>query len=369
MRTCFLNSKNGMSYAVKDAKRLASLYGLEYPNEQLPNDAKRTERFMLNLNAIEKKSDFLSLAIRLFESYWSGDRHGIEPQANTKEKEIDDTTQKQDGLRRIKLNEGKLNSLGHYQSATIYFEGEWYWGVDRLDHLERRLNKGVPLKQSEVVFSKTFLNQRQESNFESNTSADNYEPNSSTENLFFYWSARSPYSYLALMRLSQLKLPQAVNLVIRPVLPMVMRGLPVPKRKKMYIFYDTKREADKFGIPYGFVADPLGIGVERCYALFEYAQSEGKALPYLLSYAKAVNAEGVHSETDSGMKLIVERAGLDWTIAKLSLQDETWRHWAQENQERLLDSGMWGVPSFHYGELKLWGQDRLGILEQTILAS
>ena len=29
--------------------------------------------------------------------------------------------------------------LGHYLGATFYYGGEWYWGIDRLHHLERRL--------------------------------------------------------------------------------------------------------------------------------------------------------------------------------------------------------------------------------------
>ena len=27
------------------------------------------------------------------------------------------------------------NKLGHYSGAMFYYEGEWYWGVDRLYHL------------------------------------------------------------------------------------------------------------------------------------------------------------------------------------------------------------------------------------------
>lgn len=30
-------------------------------------------------------------------------------------------------------------SLGHYLSAMLYYGGEWYWGIDRLHHLETRL--------------------------------------------------------------------------------------------------------------------------------------------------------------------------------------------------------------------------------------
>jgi 2-hydroxychromene-2-carboxylate isomerase len=29
--------------------------------------------------------------------------------------------------------------LGHYLGAMLYYGGEWYWGVDRLQYLESRL--------------------------------------------------------------------------------------------------------------------------------------------------------------------------------------------------------------------------------------
>ena len=37
-----------------------------------------------------------------------------------------------------------LQAEGHYLSGMLYYGGEWYWGLDRLVHLERRLN-GVSL--------------------------------------------------------------------------------------------------------------------------------------------------------------------------------------------------------------------------------
>ncbi|MEI7837638.1 MAG: class II fructose-bisphosphate aldolase, partial [Planctomycetota bacterium] len=29
--------------------------------------------------------------------------------------------------------------LGHYLGAMLFYGGQWYWGIDRLHHLERRL--------------------------------------------------------------------------------------------------------------------------------------------------------------------------------------------------------------------------------------
>ena len=36
--------------------------------------------------------------------------------------------------------DARLAALGHYQGGMIYYGGEWYWGLDRLHHLEARLS-------------------------------------------------------------------------------------------------------------------------------------------------------------------------------------------------------------------------------------
>ena len=49
---------------------------------------------------------------------------------------------------------------------------------------------------------------------------------------------------------------------------MVMRNLPVPMRKGRYILRDTKREADRIGVAFGKIADPVGKPVQRCLFAF-----------------------------------------------------------------------------------------------------
>ena len=77
-----------------------------------------------------------------------------------------------------------------------------------------------------------------------------------------------------------------VDLVVRPVLPMVMRDLPVPAVKGRYIMRDTKREADRVGVPFGHIFDPVGDPVRRCYSLFAMADEAGKGGDLLLAFAK-----------------------------------------------------------------------------------
>jgi 2-hydroxychromene-2-carboxylate isomerase len=247
-------------------------------------------------------------------------------------------------------------------SAMMLYGGEWYWGLDRLDHLERRLNQRG-LGDNQVRFNKTYGQLCQSNSLKA--------PNSLHKKLTLYFSIRSPYSHLGLQQAITMAKHYQISLDIKPVLPMVMRGLSVPKTKKMYIFHDTKREAQKLGIDYGFVADPLGEGVNRCYSLFKYAQSLGCEQEYLLHYAQAVNAQGIRSETDAGLKIIVERSGLDWNHAQQLLQqpdcEKEWQVWAEENRQQMVALGSWGVPTLQYGDLVLWGQDRVGLIERAIL--
>ena len=104
--------------------------------------------------------------------------------------------------------------------------------------------------------------------------------------------------------------------------------------------------------------------------MFEYAKSKGKEVSYLLSFARAVNAQGIHSDTDDGMKKIVETAGLDWSEAKPIMDRELasgeWRIWAEENYSKMRELGLWGVPSFAYKDVSVWGQDRIDVIERRV---
>ena len=346
-------------YAKYDAYYLARLYGYRFPvKEHLPkrNEAE-ADQLAFALSAIEQDDDFLEQASIILDHYWFGlySRDDSQPIS-------------QEGVEKAQVslakNQNLLEQKGHYLGASIYFEGEWYWGIDRLDHLERRLiDDSLSINPDEKVFyNKTYENFCKAPNDSLNS--ENSEAN--TMPLTLYWSARSPYSYIGLERSIQMAKYYQVPLNIKPVLPMMMRGMNVPDKKKMYIFLDTKREAGKLGIPYGKVADPLGLAVERCYSLIEYAEENNKLQDFLLSFARGVNAEGIRAETDRGLKKIVTRCGLDWAVAKKKLHDLNWKNMVQENLDDMFANGCWGVPTICYRDLKFWGQDRFGLVEASL---
>ncbi len=348
--------------AFYDALSLAELYDLKFPGQPFEVSNDRLAKYTLQLIDAEKTANPTSQFKEIFDHFWH-DNHVLmsPPDENSLP---DSFVSKLKYNNQININESLQKSLGHYMSAMIYYGGEWYWGIDRLDHLEQRL---IDLKLNKTLTNTIYYNTTyrhfcdpKKKPLLPSTNIENIEP------LTLYFSIRSPYSYLGLEHASRLADHYKVKLIIKPVLPMVMRGLQVPNIKKMYIFHDTKREAKKHGINYGYVADPLGSGVERCYALFKYAEEEGKAVEYMMTYARAVNALGVRSETDTGLKYIVEKCGLDWGKSKKLLSNSHWTDWADKNLQEMYSLGLWGVPSFKYKNTTVWGQDRIFLIEKEL---
>lgn len=246
---------------------------------------------------------------------------------------------------------------GHYLGATFYYVGEWYWGVDRLYHLELRLQSLCQRRSGklELMFA---------------PSHDLRTPTdlANAPVIDFFFSLRSPYSAIVAQRVFNLSRLTGSPVRLRFVLPMVMRGLPVPKTKRRYIALDAAREARARGIPFGRVNDPLGLPTERGMALIPLAERFGKGQAYVLSYMQGVWAEGIDAGSDRGLRRITERAGLAWSSVKEALRDDTWRKAAESNRQDMATMGLWGVPSFHVNGVAVWGQDRLWVVQEAVLA-
>ena len=75
--------------------------------------------------------------------------------------------------------------------------------------------------------------------------------------LDFFFSFRSPYSYLAAPRVFALPDRFDVELVFRGVIPMVMRGQSVPRAKSLHTLRDVKREARRLDMPFGPVYEEM----------------------------------------------------------------------------------------------------------------
>ncbi|MDT0596482.1 DsbA family protein [Glaciecola petra] len=343
---------------LEDCQKMAGLYGLKAPmlvteNTQLLMQAS------LQLVAWESKPDFLKLATSLFDAFWRESKSDVQNLLSG-----DMQLNRKLYVSQLLKNEKLLKKGGHYLSATINYGDEWYWGLERLQHLENRLNSLIVSNHSDKLVKYDRLHKLYLPFSESAITSQ-----SRRMNLEIFFSVRSPYSYLGLMKSAKLAKHYNISLILKPVLPMMMRGLKVPPRKGLYIALDTKREAKLLGLPFGKIADPLGTGVERCYSLFEYAREEGKEIQYMQNFMRAVWGERTKSETDSGLRKIVEESGLDWQKAKMLINNQGWKNWAKSNLEELYSLGLWGVPCFRFSNTVVFGQDKLSFVEAEIRMS
>jgi 2-hydroxychromene-2-carboxylate isomerase len=241
--------------------------------------------------------------------------------------------------------------------ATFYYAGEWYWGIDRLHHLERRLQTlGLAQHGVEGLM------------FAPDEDLQEAQITVSPPPIDFFFSLRSPYTAIVAERVFSLGRLTGAPVRLRYVLPMVMRGLSVPRNKRMYIALDTAREAFERNIPFGRLNDPVGRPTERGLSLMPYAEREGKGERYVLSFLHGVWAEGLDAGSDRGLRTIVERAGLSWQQARMELNKQAWRAVAEDNRAELFSLGLWGVPSFRVGNTAAWGQDRLWVVQEALLS-
>ena len=337
------------AYARRDAARLAAEYGLAFPINPVPPSLETTVLAQRALTAALDDEDFAERAVAIGEALWRGDDQAL---ARLPAKSADAAA--------AALAEGaaERTRLGHYLGAMLHEDGTWYWGVDRLSHLEAKLaaegRDQAPHAPPLAPYRDLRLGPAP-------------RPGRTAE-IEMWFSFRSPYSWIAFPRVRRLARHYGAALTLRPILPMVMRGLPVPPIKSLYIVRDTKREADCVGLPFGPISDPVGPGAERALAVLHHAAPLGRGEDFAESALRAAWADGMALADDAGLMAAAHRAGLSDGEVAAALADESWREVAETNRAALFDAGLWGAPTYRVnGGLAHWGQDRLWALEQDLV--
>ena len=338
-----------VDYSRVDAERLARHFGLNYADARCqPANADLTRATRILVSALED-GKFVDQAARVSLALWSDGASAV-GSAGSREATSDASAahlQACDALRQ---------KWGHYLGATLFYGGEWYWGVDRLYHLEQRL-QALGVQRAGVTGAM----------FPPSVDLDAPITISNVAPIDFFFSLRSPYSAIVARRVFDLGRLTGAPVRLRYLLPMVMRGLPVPKAKRLYIVHDAAREAYVRQVPFGRMNDPVGRPTERGLSIMPLAERAGRGQDYVLSFMQGVWAEGLDAGSDRGLRKIVERAGLSWDAARSALKDDAWRAVAEANRAEMFSLGLWGVPSFRVADTAVWGQDRLWAVQEALL--
>ena len=160
-----------------DSALIADEYGLKFPrgsNPPSPEAVSQANALLANA----PQADLPRLMATVGDALWSGDEAALATLAD------------EHGCASPENTEARLNAatalraqLKHYSGAMFHYEGEWYWGVDRLHYLEARLAELGADRQSD----QPYITQCPE------VSVDGVH-NASDLTLEFFPSLRSPYT-------------------------------------------------------------------------------------------------------------------------------------------------------------------------------
>ena len=338
-----------------DASKIAPHYKLDFPeNLDAPTVTllKLARSILANLN----NQDFVAHVASVGHALWSGSEVALQELGK-----VHGFSSLEEEKAKYENGNTRRDSLKHYSGPMFYYGGEWYWGIDRLYHLEQRLAnlEADRLPDASVVMPKQEVK------------AGQLRDNGSLT-LEVFASVRSPYTAMIFDRALELAQTTGVALQVRPILPMVMRGVSATREKGIYIFSDAAREARASEVPFGQFYDPIGEPSRRCFSLYPWACTQGKGNELLSSFLSAAFAEGVNTNKESGLRYVVEKAGLEWASAKQVVGQDGWQDTLEENRLAMYESGLWGAPSFRLLDrnnkvvLALWGQDRLWLVAKEI---
>jgi 2-hydroxychromene-2-carboxylate isomerase len=184
----------------------------------------------------------------------------------------------------------------------------------------------------------------------------------------FYFSFRSPYSWLAFLRIEQALARLPVRLEYVPVFPppnFANDPAAVPN-KLAYIQRDVARIADA----YGFAAKaPEKLDTEwiRPHAAYVYSADQGKAHAFGRGVFEARFMQGKDVGEEDVLREVARGCGLDEAACAKAAFDEAYQtHVVQGMIRGVKEDTLFGVPYFVFRGETFWGNDRIDWLVRSI---
>ena len=340
-------------YCLEDAKRIAPFYGIELSADSYPkNDL--IDKANSILSVVEDK-DFSEVGSIVSDALWHDNETALDELAK-KYNATEDVVKT-----KIELGNKLRNDKGYYFGSAFYYEKELYWSVDRIHHLEDRL--------TELGIKKELIN---EPICAPEITAPSILRSDRSVQLSYYPSLNSPYTYVSAKRVRELREDYPINLLTKPVLPMLMRNMTIPAFKGKYIISDAAREGRKNDYAMGKIYSPIGKPARRAYSLFPIVDEAGKGFEYIDYLLYASFHEGINIGEEDYLKSLIDKLELNWSEIKKSLGTKQWKKVLDDNLKDMYEGNCWGVPSFKITDSDgsnpyyVWGQDRMWLLKEEI---
>lgn len=281
----------------------------------------------------------------------------------------------------VDKNAGLRNASRGYDGHSINALGTWYGGIDRIDHLVadlarvtgRQVDVSIVKPRAELIRIPKFTPRR-------------VDP----KKIVVYASFRSPYSAVLLQKLGSFFDKQGGwEWDLKPVPPMVTRGVPLTRNKRIYIAMDCGRvhrvkAIEEGGQPYMQISDPLeswGRPASVYFYLRWHSQGDDdkrkrRALDWMVASTRASFFQGQELGTEAGLAKVAADAGVspEELSGAMNQDHDAWRAAMKNHTAEMAARGVWGVPTISieahdesgHEHTTFWGQDRIWVAEEII---
>ena len=116
-----------------DSALIAPGYGLDFPLDAEERDAELVA-LATEILAAQPQEDFPLVASAVSDALWRANSAAMRELADRHGCVLQEVAQAA-----LEAGTQRRRELKHYSGAMFHYGGEWYWGVDRLYHLEDRL--------------------------------------------------------------------------------------------------------------------------------------------------------------------------------------------------------------------------------------
>jgi 2-hydroxychromene-2-carboxylate isomerase len=189
------------------------------------------------------------------------------------------------------------------------------------------------------------------------------------ENVRFYFSFRSPYSWLALVRADAALAELPVELEYLPVFPppdFPNDPTAVPN-KLAYITHDVARIAAAYGLPPLKMPEKLDCEWVRPHAAFLYALDQGQGPDFARALFEARFTQARDVGDDGVIAQCADELGLDAEATVAAAGDAAYQTRVVQGMIRgVQEDSIFGVPYFIYRGERFWGNDRIEWLARSI---
>lgn len=348
------------NHQLRDAWYLSQFHHLHFHDFQSPAEEDCFSASQLLLaNRHLPVHDFLVLAKQVFGCLWEHQQHKLATLILRFKQLTHSTTEK-----KMRIAARQFEQQGQIKSAQLYYQGEWYWGLDDLSDLGDRLSE-IGLNKLNHQFQLSSDSIYQDNDYLINDWQQLASIRAQKYTLDYYFRFDEPLSYIYLTPLLALAEHYQLKVRLKPILDTSQ-----PLVEWHTQLYRYARLAEKYRLPFGGICRPDENGVRACCALFCYSEQRGIANNITLALLSAIWAEGRDVSHLSHLKTLLKTHNCVVPQLKTLINSAQWLAQIEQYTVEWAALEVAEVPSFYlqgHRRIVFSGAHRLWALEMALV--